>query len=168
MKIAFQIEGAAELERNLATLPDRIARNVTRRAVREAQRIMLRAGQAGARSLPRAQQRLFARGEEDLSMSELMARSLTIAAPRRQIAHSYSLHVQFAKDVPEFLHTSKRTGRTTYIPAAIEYGHGATPEAAARPFMRQAAAGCQAQVIQKLSDELRIGLLRESIKGGSR
>lgn len=182
MRIGFVIEGAAELDRNLATLGSRIERSVIRRAVREAQQPMLKAAQANARALHRGSGGLFAAGEDDLSMSELLARNIVIAAPKRQIRHSYSLHVQMRRDVPEFVHAAKgarsivgfnrdgsvRRGRTigvTYIPAAIEYGHGSSKEKAARPFMRPAADSTRNEVMARLARELGNGILREAIRG---
>jgi hypothetical protein len=187
MKVGFYLDGAEELRRNLDTLDSRLAKNVIRDAVRDAQKIMLKAAIANARALPKSEKVLFARGKEDIRMSELIARNIVIAAPRRQIPGSYSLHVQMRRNVPEFIHTAKgahtriefnvttargfypqKIGATvgvTYIPAAIEYGHGIDPKSAARPFMRPAAERSKGMVIQKLVMELRVGLLREAIQG---
>ncbi len=187
MRIGFYLDGAEELRRNLDSLGSRLAKNVIRSAVRDSQKIMLKAAIANARALPRSEKVLFAKGKDDIRMAELIARNIVIASPKRQIPGSYSLHVQMRRNVPEFVHTAKgahtriaynvttargfyptKIGATvgvTYIPAAIEYGHGADKESAARPFMRQAAERSKGLVIQKLVTELRVGLLREAIKG---
>lgn len=167
MRIGFVIEGGEQLERNLATLPDRVQKRVVAPAVRAAQRPMLARAQANARSLPRAEQRLFVAGkggQEDIRMAELIARNIVIAAPKRQHRGSYSLHVQMRRDVPEFRHKSK-AGVETYIPAAIEFGHGSDPAGAARPFMRPAADHTIAETRRILATEMGNGILREAIKG---
>lgn len=164
MRVAFQLEGAEDLAKRLTELGPRVERKAARPAVRSAQKVCLNASRASARSVARGTGRLFARGENDVSMSELIAQNLEIKAPRRQVAKSYSLHVQLRRDVPEFVHTSK-TGRRTFIPAAIEYGHGSTPELAARPYMRAAAIATVQERMRVLGKELGAGILREAIIG---
>jgi len=168
MRVGFYIEGGEQLAKNLETLGSRVAKGVVRTAVRRGQQAMLQAAQANARALPHAEKRLFVagkKGEEDIRMAELIARNIVIAAPKKQRPGSYSLHVQMRRDVPEFRYKAKKTGRETYIPAAIEYGHGASKESAARPFMRPAAERTKEERLRRLADELRIGILREAIKG---
>ena len=166
MRTGFYIEGGEQLAENLGTLGNRIAKTVVRQAVRAAQGPMLRQAIANARGLPHSEKQLFVagkRGEEDIRMAELIARNIVIAAPRRQKPGTYALHVQLRRDVPEFLHHSPRTGKDSYIPAAIEFGHGADPQRAARPFMRPAATGTMQEVLRVLSEELGNGILREAI-----
>ncbi len=166
MRVGFYIEGGEQLAKNLGTLGKRVEKNVIRTAVRNGQKVMLKQAVANARSLPRAEKRLYVagkQGEEDIRMSELMARNIVIAAPKKQIQGSYSLHVQMQRDVPQFIHRSKK-GRLSYIPAAIEFGHGADPKSAARPFMRPAAENTKQQRMDRLGQELGNGILREAIK----
>lgn len=167
MRVGFVIEGAEQLVKNLDTLGQRCAKTAVRQAVRRGRTVMLKQAQANARSLPEAAQKLFVagrKGQEDIRISELIARNIILASPRRQRAGSYALHVQLRRNVSEFIHTSKK-GKQSYIPAAIEYGHGANPQGAARPYMRPAADATEAETKRVIADELRIGVLREAIKG---
>ena len=153
MRISLQIQGAAELERMLQTLPDRVDRKVIRQAVRSAQKVVRTAEQASARSMV---------GGE---MGDRIARSLQVRAPQRQQRGRYSLHVQLARDEEGFVHVTK-AGRREYIPAAIEYGHMAgTTYVPAIPFGRTAAEQATASAMVTFTDALRTGLLREAIKG---
>jgi len=190
MKTSVTIDGWKELEDNLKTLGSRVERGVIRKAVRSAQGIMLRAVQSRARALHRDTGRLYVagkKGEQDISMAELIARNLEIRSPRRQIRGTYALHVMMRPGVADFYHVAQgahskvdyahknRHGQTvtkrggvvglTYIPSAIEYGHGASKETAARPFMRPASDTTQNERLRRVADELRVGILREAIKG---
>ncbi len=170
MKIGFYLDGGEQLAQNLATLDARLRRNVITTAVRRSQQIMLKAAQATARTLPRSGRSIYAysnrrKRQEQIRMAELLARNIVIAPPKRQIPGSYSVHVQMRRGVKEFVHVSK-TGRRSYIPAAIEYGHGSDPASAARPFMRNAADWTKHERMNQLAQELGIGLLREALKGG--
>jgi hypothetical protein len=155
MKTVLQLEGAAESERDLATLPDRIEKKVIRQAVRAAQKIMQSGLRASARSMVGGQ------------MGGRIAAALQVRAPKRQRKGGYSLNVLIRSD-DAFTGPGRRSGRKTYIPAAIEYGHitGGT-YVPAIPFARTGADGCQAEVMRKFSDEMRIGILREAVKGRS-
>ena len=166
MKEGFYIEGAEQLIANLDTLGQRCAKTVIRQAVRKGRSVMLRQAVANARALPRSEKRLFVagkKGQEDIRMSELIARNIVLSVPRRQVPGSYSMHVQMRRNVPEFVHVSK-AGTQTYIPAAIEYGHGSSPQDAARPYLRPAADMTLAETKRVLAEQLRVGILREAIK----
>lgn len=159
MKIAFQIQGGDELMKNLATLGLRVQKNVVRQAVRASQKPMQAAARSSAKGLGSEHDR------DGVDMSELLAKNIVIAAPKKQQPGTYSLHVQMRRGVPAFVHKSK-AGRETYIPAAIEYGHMAGDTyVPAIPFLRQVAEQTVNERIRVLSDEMRKGILREAIKG---
>lgn len=159
MRITFQLEGAQKLADNLATLSLRVQKNVIRKAVRAAQKPMQANGRSAARGLGSEHD------DDGVDMSELLARNIVIAAPKKQKSGSYSLHVQMRRNVPQFVHKSK-AGRETYIPAAIEYGHMAGETyVPAIPFLRQAAETTINERIRVLTEQMRIGILREAIKG---
>ncbi len=177
MKVSFQIEGAAELERNLATLGQRLHRKVIRQAVRAAQKPVLDASKRNARSMVGGQ------------MGELLAKSLVITAPKRQRPGSYALHVQHItlgaarrrkrkitirqgggrRLTVRGLWHETQSGRRYYLPAVLEYGHvtGSTPVAAV-PYRRQAAESTRNESIRLFSRALRTGLLREAMIARSR
>lgn len=151
MKAGFVIEGAKELERNLATLEKRIQKRVVRQAVRAAQKPLL------ARAKSNAASRVGG------TMGALLAKNIVIRAPRRQRKGTYALHVTLRPGVPEFVHTT-RAGRPHNIPSDIEYGHGADKESAARPFLRPAADATKDESLRMLTQQLRVGILREAIQ----
>jgi hypothetical protein len=184
MKITFTLEGGTELMKNLGTLPLRVQKNVVRKAVRAAQKPMLTAARAAALALGSEHD------ADGVDMSELLARNIVITAPRRQINGSYSLHVQMRRGIEEFFDTAQgartlvdfsyrgkhgtdlprtKIGATigvSYIPAAIEYGHMAgNTYVPPMPFLRPAADQTLNERISILENQLRIGILREAIKG---
>ena len=163
MRIVFTIEGAAEFDRNLATLPGRCQKSVFRTATRAAQEPLKRRVQLNARALPYSARSLYAVKEDDVRMSELIAASIHIVPPKRQKASSYAMQVQI-DNRPEFFHKTE-AGREYWIPWAIEYGHGSTKEAAARPYMRPAVDTTIEETKRILANELGAGILREVIKG---
>ena len=169
MRVGFYIEGGEQLAQNLSTLDARVRRNVIVTSVRRSQEAMRKAARANARALHRGSTpKTYAggrKGQKQVSMAELLAQHIVIAPPKRQRPGSYSIHVQMRAGVVQFKHSSKKTGKTTYIPAAIEYGHGSDPASAARPFMRPAAEHTKNERMQRLAQELGSGILREAIRG---
>lgn len=150
MRMEFRIEGAAQLEANLATLGRRVGKKVIRQAVRDGQRPMLAAAKANAVSMV---------GGE---MGAKLAKALQIRTPKKQVRGTYSLHVQLKAD-EAFIHTSK-AGKKSYIPAAIEHGHmvGGT-FVSPIPVIRSAADSTQGETIRRFTAKLKSGLLREAI-----
>lgn len=115
------LAGAQELERKLKNLPTKVAKKAVRQAVRAGGKPTLAQAKANASALVGG------------TMGGLIAANLVLRAQRRQRRGSYGVNVMMRPKRDElFVHTSK-AGRRTYIPAAIEYGHGS-----ARPisFMR--------------------------------
>lgn len=131
MRVEFRIDGMERLDRKLKALPQKVAQRVVRRSVRNAQKIALNAVRTMTLALPVSKRMGGA-------MKAAIAKAWQLRVPRRQRAGSYAMHVLLASR-PEFFHRSKKTGRTSYIPAAIEYGHGPHAEGAARPYARPAA-----------------------------
>ena len=153
MQAGFVIEGAKELERNLATLGATMHRKIAKQAVNAALNPLLRKARANAKSRV---------GGE---MGALLADHIIKAKPKKgQKAGQYTLHVQMESDAPEFVHESQRTGKKTYIPAAIEYGHGMDKDQAARPFMRPAADATREDTIRLLARELRTRLMKYGLR----
>ena len=157
MREGFVIEGAEELEAKLKTLPVKVQQDVVRKAVRAAQNVLVKAARDDAGTLPTS----------PLTGGTMRALLRTHIVPKvaKKQKGSYSIHVQMRSGVEEFYHTSEKTGATSYIPAAIEYGHGSTKELAARPFLRPAARRTIRERIRVLTRELANGILREAIKG---
>ena len=135
--IKMSLIGGKEMEAKLLSLERNVGKKVVRAAVRDAQKALLPYVKGALMGISKGG-----------GMAQKMAAALQVRAPRRQMKGGYAIHLQF-KDVPGLvsypkgasssLSTKVTTGKGSYIPAAIEYGHGATKEAAARPFMRPAA-----------------------------
>ena len=169
MKVTFDIRGNKELMANLATLPQKMEKKVIGQAVRATQKIMVPVVQSNARSMLAA-----SKYPDSVDMSEMIANNIVIRAPKKQRRGLYTLMVMMKPKVGEFLYypsgsssslsTKKTTGRRTYIPAAIEYGHMAggtyVPPV---PFMRSAAESTANNRMRMFTNLLRSGLLRNAI-----
>lgn len=147
MKVEFQLTGAAELERLIASMPAKLAKKGIRRAVRVAHRIIYESVLAKINALPSSG--LLKRR----SLKLAMLLNFRIKAPKRQQPGTYAMDAGFnnaeSAGLVHYRHGSatavsytggerkigKETGRS-FIPAALEYGHGSNKESAARPFMR--------------------------------
>ena len=135
--MSMTLIGGKEMEAKLASLERNVGKKVVRVAVRDAQKALPTYIKMGLMGISKGG-----------GMAQKIAAAITVRAPRRQKKGSYTINVQF-KDVPGLayypkgsstsLTRGKTTGERAYIPAAIEYGHGMTKEASARPFMRPAA-----------------------------
>lgn len=152
MRIEFQIEGMEALDAKLKGLPVKVERKVIRSAVRTAQKIALDAVKRATMRLPVSLRRFG-------TMAGGIAGAWFIRPPKRQIPGSYGLHVCL-QNLPQFFHKSPRTGKTSYIPSAIEFGHGATKDKSARPYARPAADATKERVMAKLGEELGKGIER--------
>jgi len=151
--ISVQIEGAKELETKLLELERKMAKKIIRQGVRNAQKILIPAIKSNLSAISKGG-----------GMSEMIAKALQIRAARKNPRGSYSVNVQI-RNQPDFvyypkgsfssLETRKTQGKRSYIPAAIEYGHGQNKEQAARPFMRPAADSTERSRIKILSDWVR-------------
>lgn len=156
MRVELQIDGIAELDRKLAALPRKVAQKVIRQAVRAAQKLALASIKARTRALPP--------GEPDgVDMSELMANAWELRVPKKQKPGSYALIVKL-KALPQFFYKSKK-GKTSWIPAAIEYGHGPGTRTTPRPFARPGADEAKAAVEARLAKELAAGIERAAQEG---
>lgn len=147
------LEGGSQLQARLDAMVTRVARGTVRKAVRAAQQLVMEACKTSANAIGGA-------------MGPLMASLFTIKTPkRRQEKGSYSLHVLFRKGTAKRagyeekgLVYEAKDGKRTFIPAAIEYGHGRNKEQAAMPFMRTAAESSRQKAFARFADVLRQGL----------
>lgn len=153
MKVEFQIQGAMELERLIASMPAKLAKKGIRKAVRAAHQIIYESILRKIQALPDSG--LLKR--RSLKMAMLL--NFRIKIPKRQRAGTYAMDagfdntesaglVYYAKGAhtPITWNAKDKHGNTvdkigaekgrSFVPAALEYGHGSNKEAAARPFMR--------------------------------
>lgn len=156
--ISVHLEGGKELENKLAELEKKVSKKIVRTGVRKAQKVLLTA----------IKMRLnwIAKGG---GMAEKISKALQVRAPKKQRRGGYAINVQLKSD-PAFIHypkgassslsTGKTSGKRSYIPAAIEYGHGQNKEQAARPYMRPAADMTARQRIEILRKEVAAGIAK--------
>ena len=150
---SMQIEGARQIDKALARVEGKEAKKVVRRAVRESAKVVQRRAKANAQATVGGR------------MGRLLARFLIVRGQRKQRRGAFGVNLQFSPKGDEaFIHTS-RTGRRTYIPAAVEYGHGATKDAAARPFMRPAWASTKEQALRRMLRMMWTGLRKVATRG---
>lgn len=138
--VSLQIDNLKEIERLLGSMDKVLARKPVRVAARAAQKIV-------HRSIVSHINALSASGRPGPSLRARMAKSLSIRAARKNPPGTYRMDVRFKnpeqyglvyypKGSSTSLSTGKTSGRRTFVPFALEYGHGSSKEAAARPFMR--------------------------------
>jgi len=147
--ISIQLEGGKELERKLAALETKVAKKVVRKAVRAAQKPILTAIKANARSMVGGH------------MGGLIASSVVLRAQKKQRRGSYAMNVRLKSESEgapaEFVHITKE-GKRHFIPAAVEFGHGPGKEQVAIPFGRSAADSTRAETLRILAGELKKGI----------
>ncbi|MBE3101475.1 MAG: HK97 gp10 family phage protein [Firmicutes bacterium] len=87
------------------------------------------------------------------TMGMLLADSMQIRARKKKKKGFYAMNVLLKSGVKEFFYTAKKgKQKTTYIPAAIEYGHfGAAPI----PFMRKAFLQSKEAIIDTVQSSLK-------------
>jgi len=156
--ISMALIGGKELEDKLMQLEKKVGRGIVRTAVRKAQKALIPAIKANLAAISKGG-----------GMAEKISKALQVRAPRKQKRGSYAINVQLKSD-PAFIHypkgassslaTKKTTGNRSYVPAAIEYGHGKSKADAARPFMRPAADATVGRRITILVKEINAGLAK--------
>ena len=142
------VEGAKELERMLAQIGGKVAKKIVRQAVRKGQKPILAKAKSNASTLVGG------------SMGSKIAKNTKIKAPKRQKKGQYLLSTKVMSD-PAFEHVNK-DGTRHWIPAAIEFGHGAKKEQIAIPFLRKAADSEGEKATNIVIKELGEGVEREA------
>ena len=160
----ISLTGGKELEAKLKELETKVSQKIVRQAVRKAQKHLLNA--------TKTYLAVISRGG---GMAQKIAKALQIKVPKQETG-GYQLDI-WIRPNPEFVyyrrgsHSVYKTGRhgerfagktvgRSYIPAAIEYGHGKNKKQSARPFMRPAADTTVAARINILNKELRVGIAK--------
>jgi len=147
--ISIQLKGGKELERKLQALETKVAKKVVRKAVRVAQKPVLSAIKANARSMVGGH------------MGGQIASNMVVRAQKKQRRGSYAMNVRLKSESEgapaEFVHITKE-GKRHFVPAAIEFGHGPGKEQVAIPFGRSAADSTRAEILRILAMELKKGI----------
>lgn len=124
LRFSLRLDGANELRLKLNVLNGKVHSRIVRESVRSAMQIYL------------DQVKPAALGMVGGRMGRKLAGQLSIRKQRRQLPNFVYAMVCGVRDVSAFMHISKRK-RRSFIPSAIEYGHGCDAENAAIPYMRR-------------------------------
>ena len=153
--VSIKLDGAKAFERALARIEKNVSKKIVRKAVRAAQAPVLKLAKANAGSIVGGQ------------MGQTLAANLVLRAPRKQRRGGYTLMIRLKSESegldPSLIHTSK-DGKRTFVPAAIEFGHGTNKQQAARPFLRPAADVKRKQTIAIVTKEIGRGIDLEMLK----
>lgn len=144
MKTTIVLEGASQLRVKLDALPEKVQRRAVRESVRSALKLYLNAAKRNARSVVGGK------------MGALLASTLYLKASKRTRRAYYGMLALFHTGRQQsggLVWTSKK-GKRSFIPAAIEYGHGRHKAQAAIPFMRQSFDQTKNSMLSTLSSEL--------------
>jgi len=154
IKMSFRLEGAEQLKQRLSALEGKVHNKITRDAVRASGKVLLKASKNSAKSMVGGK------------MGRKLAGAMSLRKQKRRLPRFVQImNILFrtAGKGGGLVHDSKK-GRRTFIPAAIEYGHGANKDKAAIPFMRTAFKRTAAEVTAKLGKALRDGIEQEGRK----
>lgn len=157
----FELEGAAGLDKLFAAFDNAASRKGMRWAVRDAHKVVFDAVRAHIERLSPS-----SKISEGPSLRSRMIAALKLRVRRRNPVGTYAMDVKFVdseahglvhypQGASSSLLTRKTTGRRTFIPAALEFGHGSDKASAARPFMAPAVDASQSQCNAVLSKRLR-------------
>jgi hypothetical protein len=144
VKTTIVLEGAEQLQAKLTVLPEKVQRRAVRESVRSAMQIYLGAAKRNAQGLVEGK------------MGALLASALYLKASKRTRKAYYGMLCLFHTGRQQsggLVWTSKK-GKRSFIPAAIEYGHGRHKAQAALPFMRQSFDQTKNPMLATLSSEL--------------
>lgn len=152
----FRLDGFEGLDRKLKKLEVKTAKKIVRTATREAAKVTLKKVKANAKSMIGG------------NMGGLIAKHAKVIVFKHQRKGSYGVQIGMKPNVPEFdyypigasssLTSRKTTGKKSYIPAALEYGHD---NARPIPYIRAAWAATKDKAVRKMSTELKQGIERE-------
>lgn len=152
MEFVMDVAGAAETQAALDSLPKVVHRKVIRAACRAAAKLVNAAAKANARSMVGG------------TMGRTIARAIRTRAYKRQRPNEYAVHISIADKYNETFAVDSATGRRSYIPFAIEYGHAAPGRAggpktsAAIPYIRRAYHATKAAAIRAAERSIATGL----------
>jgi hypothetical protein len=144
--IDMTLEGGVELEKKMKQLEVKVARKVSKDAVRASAKTVLAPAKENAKGMVGGQ------------MGNTISRALQLRVGKNRgryrrgqffmrVQHNPKYNdvlVSYARGSKSNLQTRKTTGARHYIPAAIEYGHafpgqaGGTKQVAAIPYLRSA------------------------------
>ena len=152
--------GFETFDLQLKRLETKVAKDIVRKATRDASKVALKQVKANAKSMIGG------------SMGSLIAKHAKIIVFKHQRKGSYGVQIGMKSGIPQFdywpvgassdLSNRKSSGKKSYIPAAIEYGHG---NAKPIPYIRSAWAATKGRAVKKMGQQLRAGIEREAKRG---
>jgi len=156
----FKLEGFEKLDRQLLNLERKTAKKIVLKSTREGAKVILKKVKSNAKSMVGG------------NMGGLLAKYAKVIVFKHQRRGSYGMQIGMKPNVPEFdywpvgssssLTSRKTTGKKSYIPAALEYGHD---NAKPIPFYRAAWNASKKKAVSTLARELKKGIEREAKRG---
>ena len=154
------LDGFDGLDRQLLNLERKVAKKIVRTATRESAKVTLTQVKTNAGTMVGG------------NMGALLAKFAKIIVFKHQRKGSYGVQIGMKPNVDQFdywpvgassnLSNRKSTGKKSYIPAAIEYGHD---NARPIPFIRNAFDKTKAKAVIVLGKFLKQGIEREARRG---
>ena len=154
------LEGFEGLNAKLIALPKKVAKKIVRTSKRESAKVVLKQVKSNAKSMVGG------------NMGGLLAKYAKVIVFKHQRKGSYGVQIGMKPRVPEFdywpvgssssLTSRKTTGKKSYIPAAIEYGHD---NAKPISFIRTAWKAKKTSAVKVLGQQLKLGIEREAKSG---
>jgi HK97 gp10 family phage protein len=153
------LEGFDGLDKKLLGLERKVAKKIVRTATRAGAKVVLKQVKSNAKTMVGG------------NMGALLAKFAKVIVFKHQRKGSYGVQIGMKPNVPQFdyypvgssssLTSRKTTGKKSYIPAAIEYGHD---EARPIPYIRSAFQATKASQIKVLGQQLKEGIEKEAKK----
>ena len=152
---SMTLTGFDGLEKKLKSLPGKVAKKIVRTATREAAKVTLKQVKSNAKSMIGG------------NMGALISKHAVVRVFKFQRKGSYGVQIGMRPNVPQFdywpigsssgLKNRKTSGKKSYIPAAIEYGHD---NASPIPYIRRAFDTTKARSVKVLGQKLKEGIER--------
>ena len=157
--VTLQTTGLELLDAKLMRLETKVAKKIVKDATRAGAKVTLKQVKSNAKSMVGG------------NMGNLLAKHAKIIVFKHQRRGSWGVQIGMKSGVPEFdywpvgssssLSGRRATGKKSYIPSAIEYGHD---NARPIPFIRSAWAATKNRATKVMARELRQGIEREGKK----
>lgn len=147
--MVLKLEGFREFDAKLRRLAPKVAKKIVRQATRAGAKNTLRRVKANAKSMVGG------------VMGDLIARNAKVFVFKHQRRGSWGVQIGMDPREKRFIYISQ-SGKRSYIPSAIEYGHG---NARPIPYIRKAWDETRKQDVAIMGRELKKGIEREAKRG---
>jgi len=152
---SMTLEGFEGLEKSLVALEKKVAKKIVRTATRDAAKVTLAQVKSNAKTMIGG------------NMGALIEKHAKVIVFKHQRRGSYGVQIGMKPNVPEFdywpvgssssLRSRRTTGKKSYIPAALEHGHG---NAKPIPYIRRAWDSTRARAVKVMGISLKAGIER--------